>query len=58
LKEVNRGGAPVVNPLIVDQMQHIAVQGVQHGNFVPGCTETPPPVDEEKLTIEHITSQN
>ncbi len=47
-----------MNPLIVDQMQHIAVQGVQHGNFVPGCTETPPPVDEEKLTIEHITSQN
>jgi hypothetical protein len=52
-----RGGAPVVNPLIADQMQHIAVQQLQHGNPVPGCTETPPPVDEERLTIEHIASQ-
>jgi len=51
-----RGGAPAVNPLIADQMQHIAVQQLQHGNPVPGCTETPP-VDEEKLTIEHIASQ-
>ncbi len=45
-----------MNPLIADQMQHIAVQQLQHGNPVPGCTETPP-VDEEKLTIEHIASQ-
>ncbi len=52
-----RGGAPAVNPLIADQMHHIAVQQLQHGNPVPGCTETPPPVDEEKLTIEHIASQ-
>jgi hypothetical protein len=51
-----RGGAPAVDPLVADQMQHIAVQRLQHGNPVPGCTEIPP-VDEEKLTIERIASQ-
>lgn len=53
----SRGGAPAVNPLITAQMQHIAVQRLQHVNPGSGRTESAPPVDEEKRTIEHIASQ-
>lgn len=50
-----------VNPLIAAQMQHIAVQRLQHSapNMGPlGRGEGPPQaLDEDKRTIEHIASQ-
>ncbi|CAM6107261.1 unnamed protein product [Calypogeia fissa] len=49
-----------VNPLIAAQMQHIAVQRLQHSapNMGPLGREGPPqPLDEDKRTIEHIASQ-
>ncbi|KAL2613577.1 hypothetical protein R1flu_025269 [Riccia fluitans] len=50
-----------VNPLIAAQMQHIAVQRLQHSapNLGPlgRADGPPPPLDEDKRTIEHIASQ-
>ena len=49
------------NPLIAAQMQHIAVQRLQHSAPNMGALgrgEAPPqPLDEDKRTIEHIASQ-
>lgn len=46
-----------VNPLIAAQMQHIAVQRLQHAAPNLGPLGPPPPMDEDKRTIEHIASQ-
>lgn len=50
--------SPTVNPLIAAQMQHIAVQRLQHSpgvSSLPGRGE-PPSHEEDKRTIEHIAS--